>query len=446
MILACATIGAAHADLHYRLHRYDSFMAIPPAELPGKQIMFIGNSITNMHNWNEAFGSDPHVVNRGNSGAYVSEFINEVEYLLDSKPARVFIGIGTNDLAAGRSPRDVANDVRTLIERIRALSPTTEIVVQSILPRSKDDVWHKIEHTLPLLRDICPKPGATFIDLTNTMSGVRVTIGENPDESWSPDGLHPSGIAYRAWCDQIKGLVNGSCSYSDGAYHPDITTISNPSRISQFSLLPVNENDILFVGDEMVEGGEWHELLRLPQIKKRSNGYGHDGISLCGVDGAKDIIKASLTTDTLRQKSPSKILIYCGEAEMQSEMPAADYMADYLELVDYIRHIAPSTRIYLISLIDADNGSSVNTYNAVMQEMVANDRSLTYIDIYSELKANAANSMRDGYVNGRGYVRIANIIARYLAEDGAMAVTIDDFEKYYADRKRRKTHGQPSYR
>ena len=131
---------------------------------------------------------------------------------------------------------------------------------------------------------------------------------------------------------------------------------------------------------------------------------------------------------------------------MQSEMPAADYMADYLELVDYIRHIAPSTRIYLISLIDADNGSSVNTYNAVMQEMVANDRSLTYIDIYSELKANAANSMRDGYVNGRGYVRIANIIARYLAEDGAMAVTIDDFEKYYADRKRRKTHGQPSYR
>ena len=69
LILAAAMIIAAMmpaaADLPFRLHRYDAFKATPTGN---SSIVFMGNSITNMHEWREAFGNDPRIVNRGNSG------------------------------------------------------------------------------------------------------------------------------------------------------------------------------------------------------------------------------------------------------------------------------------------------------------------------------------------------------------------------------------------
>lgn len=444
LLLALATVSVSavvRADLPYRTHRYDSFMGTPPAATPGTQIVFYGNSITNMHNWNEAFGSDPRVVNRGNSGGLAYELIEEVENFTDSKPAKVFIGIGTNDLSSGRTPEQVTADIRTLVRRIQVASPATEITVQSILPRS-NDVWFQIQKTLPMLRDMCAEMGVTFVDLSETMMGMRTSTGSNPATTWAPDGLHPSGRGYRAWCDFIKERVNGICSYSTGDYHPELTSLSNPSRISQFSLLPVASDDILFLGDEMVENGEWNELLSLPQIKKRSNGYGHGGISLLGTNGAKDIIKVSLLTDPTTQKAPAKILIYCGVTELASGTAASTYKTNYKTLVDYIKQIAPTTKIYAVSMLSVNNDALAQQYNTALKELADADNSLTYIDIYTELKANAANSMQSNYVNGRGYVRIANLLAPYLTEDGAKAVSIDEFEKYYAARLLRKELGK----
>ncbi|MDE7387697.1 MAG: hypothetical protein K2M97_00430, partial [Muribaculaceae bacterium] len=440
ILLMATGIGTAHADLPYRQHRYDSFMATPPAATEGSRIVFFGNSITNMHNWNEAFGSDPEVVNRGNSGGFVYELIEEVECLTDSKPAKVFIGIGTNDLSSGRSPEQVTADTRTLVRRIQIASPETEINVQSILPRS-NDVWYNIQKTIPMVKAMCEEMGVNFIDLTDTMMGVRTATGSNPATTWAPDGLHPSGRGYRAWCEFIKDRVNGVCSYSSGNYHSNLTALSNPSRISQFSLLPVNEGDILFVGDEMVENGEWNELLSLPQIKKRSNGYGHGGISLLGTNGALDLLRVSLTTDASTQKSPAKILIYCGVTELANSTSAATYKGNYQTLIKYIKQVAPSTAIYAVSMLSVNNDNLARQYNAALKEIADADDSVTFIDIYTAMKDNAANSMQGNYVNGRGYVRIANLLAPYLEADGAKAVSLDDFEKYYANRMNRKAVG-----
>lgn len=440
VVLMMAGFNAAFADLPYRQHRYDSFMAAPPAAEEGKSIVFLGNSITNMHNWNEAFGSDPNIVNRGNSGGYVYELIEEVECITDSKPAKVFIGIGTNDLSSGRSPEQVTADTRTLIRRIQIASPETEINVQSILPRS-GEVWTNIRKTIPMVQDMCEEMGVNFIDLTDTMMGVRTLTGNNAATTWAPDGLHPSGRGYRAWCEFIKDRVNGVCSYSPGEYHSELTSLSNPSRISQFSLLPVDSDDILFVGDEMFENGEWNELLGLPQIKKRSNGYGHGGISLLGANGARDLIKVSLTTDPATQKAPAKIFIYCGVNEISGYTYYTTYKNNYQTLINYIHQIAPSTKIYAVSMLSVNSDYYAQQYNNALKQIADADDMVTYVDIYTEMKANAANSMQGNYVNGRGYVRIANLLAPYLTEEGAKPVSLDRFETYYANRLNRKEIG-----
>ena len=100
-ILACLLTLAVWADGPFRNHRYDSFKVLEPAE---GSIVFIGNSITDMHCWYEAFrtkeGNYLPIVNRGNSGTYSTEQSDNIESYLGKKPKKVFMMIGTNDLAS----------------------------------------------------------------------------------------------------------------------------------------------------------------------------------------------------------------------------------------------------------------------------------------------------------------------------------------------------------
>lgn len=95
-LLACLLLGgaSAQADQAFRDHRYDGFKVLSANK---EQIVFIGNSITNMHEWWEAFGNH-NIVNRGTSGAVSDELLQNLESMISGKPKKAFIMIGTNDL------------------------------------------------------------------------------------------------------------------------------------------------------------------------------------------------------------------------------------------------------------------------------------------------------------------------------------------------------------
>ena len=86
-LLLIATI--ALADEPFRNHRYDSFKVLAPGN---ESIVFIGNSITDMHCWPEAFktsnGDYLPIVNRGNSGTYSTEQSNNIESYIAGKPKK----------------------------------------------------------------------------------------------------------------------------------------------------------------------------------------------------------------------------------------------------------------------------------------------------------------------------------------------------------------------
>ena len=112
------------ADVPFRLHRFDSFKATP---VTSDQIVFMGNSITNMHEWWEAFGCDQRIINRGNSGGMSQELLDNLESVLDGKPAKLFLMIGTNDISTGIPYQTVVGNIRRIIERTQTESPATEI-------------------------------------------------------------------------------------------------------------------------------------------------------------------------------------------------------------------------------------------------------------------------------------------------------------------------------
>ena len=99
---------------------------------PG-DIVFLGNSITDGAEWSEIF-ENPRCKNRGISGDVIPGVLNRLETITKGRPAMVFLMIGTNDMARGVSNDSIVQGVRTIVQRIKAESPETHIVVQSILP------------------------------------------------------------------------------------------------------------------------------------------------------------------------------------------------------------------------------------------------------------------------------------------------------------------------
>lgn len=425
-LIALGSTFSSMADVPFRLHRFDSFKATP---VTSDQIVFMGNSITNMHEWWEAFGCDQRIINRGNSGGMSQELLDNLESVLDGKPAKLFLMIGTNDISTGIPYQTVVSNIRRIVERTQTESPGTEIFIQSILPRVAEPQNTNNKAANAMLAEMCQETGVTFIDLWDTLIGIR-DYGQ-----WSADGLHLYAAGYRAWCKQIAPYVGDGikCVYED-SYTNNNNGMANSSgmRVSYFSMLPVKSTDVLMFGDEMIHGGEWHELLRSDRIKNRGIGWGYGGLTSLQY---KDILHVSLNANG-NKENPAKIFFYCGTSDKSS--------ANFEQLISYANHLSPKPELYVMAIIPRSNAadnSAVATYNAAIKS-VAEKFGATYIDTYTPLLNQAGTAadpqyITSDYLYGRGYVKVANILADYMQEENVNPVSMDEFETLYANRTAR---------
>lgn len=407
----------AKGDLPFRNHRYDGFKvnAVAP-----HHTVFLGNSITNMHEWCEAFGSH-NILNRGVSGAVTDEMLENFEAVIAGRPAKIFFMMGTNDLgtAGMNTPARVAQRVRLMLKRCRQESPQTQVYVQSILPSGRRDL-NLQRASNDSIRKICGELNATYIDLWDDL----ISLSQNSDHTL--DALHLSASGYRIWCKKIAPYVGQTCTYPDNAANNyGGITASQGMRISYFAMSKVLKDDILMIGDEMVHGGEWHELLGRPEVKNRGTSWGYPGADL-------NIIKAGLEP-MLKGRSdnevPAKVFLSAGTAEANNTNKSIDNIAaEYRTLVEEIRRLAPTTAIYLQSLPPnanaTHNTNRVVPINARIQAIAESMENVTYVDTYSALVLNGAANPRyftGNYLYGRGYARVSQILAQHI--DGAQPTT-----------------------
>ncbi len=422
-----ASVGIVHADWAFRDHRYSSLKATPSDNI---EVMFVGNSITNMHEWWEAFGSQQAIAGRGNSGGITSEILNNLESYIDGKPKKLFLMIGTNDISTGGSlekGRETVLNIRATLERIQLESPETEIYMQSILPRKNQNAT--LKYCNDLLAELCVELGVNYVDLTETMKNIP------SDNMWSNDGLHPQTKGYSAWTHFIEDKVGYKSVYP----MPDEITSyqgqgagSDASRTAQFPYLPVNEGDILIFGDDLVHGGEWHELLGSPKAKDRGTHWSTGGINL--VQG-KDVIKATLKGRTTK---PSAIVINYGEG--------GKVATNYGLLVEEAKTQAPGAKIICMSLpprSEANDADKANAdFNNNVVKTTAADKGVTYLDIYTPMAANRAKYIMQGsYVSGPGYALIAEKLAEVLNDPDLKPVTVADADALIARRDIRSIVG-----
>ena len=198
MLLLVLTVGnSTFAADPFRSHRYDVFKVLPLNE---QSVVFVGNSITNMHEWWEAFGSEGHIVNRGVWGTFIDETVQHIEAVAMGKPKKVFFMVGTNDLGknGSRNVDDIIGNTRIMVERLQRVSPATEIYIQGILPSVYNRVLGQLEETNERLKELCDEYGITYIDLWDDLFSLT------QDNTHTLDGLHMKASGYQIWTKTYK--------------------------------------------------------------------------------------------------------------------------------------------------------------------------------------------------------------------------------------------------
>ncbi len=170
-------------------------------------IVFLGNSITEGGNWSEMF-PEKHILNRGIGGDISEGVLKRLDEIIRHQPSKLFICIGTNDIAKGVAQADILQNYRAILETVKAQSPATKIYVQSILPVGKDVIFgHSNKKIVPLnneIKKLCIEMKITYIDLYPGFLNNEGFL--NP--IYTNDKLHLLGKGYLIWKGLIESYVN----------------------------------------------------------------------------------------------------------------------------------------------------------------------------------------------------------------------------------------------
>lgn len=166
------------------------------------EIIFLGNSITDGAEWAQLF-NDLRMKNQGISGDVTAGLLHRLDVVTDRKPAKIFLLIGTNDLARGINADTVLHNIYLLADYVKQQSPKTKLYVQSILP--VNDGYGKfaghtknneiIKRVNEQLQTNAVTHHYVYIDLHTYF----VRKDGKLREDLSNDGLHLMGGAYLLW-------------------------------------------------------------------------------------------------------------------------------------------------------------------------------------------------------------------------------------------------------
>lgn len=201
LALLVFTPNGSYAQGAYWKAKVDQFRSLPN---PKGEICFLGDSITDGGLWTELTGNKK-VTNRGIGGDTAPWVLDRIDEVTAGKPAKVFLLIGTNDLAwAGKNVSETADNIAKIIDAIQKQSPKTQIYLQSVLPviDGRNDKFDNkdIDEINPLLVKIASDKKVTFVNLAPSFKDA----GGQLKPELTEDGLHLNGKGYLVWYGQIK--------------------------------------------------------------------------------------------------------------------------------------------------------------------------------------------------------------------------------------------------
>lgn len=192
---------------------YDSKVAAYRAEnanFSKGQIVFIGDSITDLYHLNDYYSDlDKATYNRGIGGDTTSGVLKRLDVsLYDIEPSKVVLMIGINDINGYIAESEIVSNYTKILDGIKEHLPTTELYSMSILPVNSDlganyDLKRATNTILSVnakIKPIVEQHSYQYLDLFS-----QVQDGENHlKKDLSDDGIHLNHNGFVIWTDLVK--------------------------------------------------------------------------------------------------------------------------------------------------------------------------------------------------------------------------------------------------
>ena len=212
MMLLLASMAGNAQERKYSTFYYQRATLFEELPVTSKDIIFLGNSITNGGEWSELL-NNKHVKNRGISGDICMGVYDRLDAILKGKPAKIFLLIGINDVSRGTSADTIVHRIGMITQKIKQESPKTKLYLQSVLPVTDHykmfgghtSRWQEVKKINEGLHRLDDREHVTYIDLYSHF--VDEKTGKMNIE-YTNDGLHLLGKGYLKWVDIVKPYIN----------------------------------------------------------------------------------------------------------------------------------------------------------------------------------------------------------------------------------------------
>lgn len=196
------------------------------------------------------------------------------------------------------------------------------------------------------------------------------------------------------------------------------------NRMEEFSFYKSTENDIVFLGDSLTQGGQWAEFF--PEFPVRNRGIGGESTS--------EIIRR---LDMIIEGKPEKLFILMGINDLLSNHKSVkNIMKNYSILLNKLKKQCPSTKIYVQSILPINKikCEKIFTVNKKMVITLSNDEirivnnkindlcnkmNITYINCYN-MMIDDKNELQEEFTSDgvhltiKGYSNISRILTTYI--------------------------------
>jgi lysophospholipase L1-like esterase len=180
---------------------------IADSVVPGSGgIVMLGDSITHFGRWDLLF-PDANMRNFGIGGERSDHLLRRLDPIVHLQPSKIFVLIGTNDLASGYKPDEIAANVDELFRRLRAALPDCERYMQGVMPRQRKYAA-RIHALNANYKTIATKHAATFIDLFPALDDGSGEL----QARYTLDRLHLNGPGYVRWREVLAPYIQNAPS------------------------------------------------------------------------------------------------------------------------------------------------------------------------------------------------------------------------------------------
>lgn len=191
----------------YKLERYEK---MNETVKPG-QVVCAGSSLMEMFPIEKFVEEDksPIVVyNRGVGGFVSRELLENIDVcILDLKPSRLFLNIGTNDLSNAEIPLEQVMEIYgRILDRVKEALPNVEIYLMAYYPINYDAAVPEMKECLrirtnekinaanELVKRLAQEKGARYIDINAPLKDANGCL----KAEYTIEGMHIKEEGYRA--------------------------------------------------------------------------------------------------------------------------------------------------------------------------------------------------------------------------------------------------------